>query len=162
DEPLPLADASDLEAAMRAALSERKFADALLALTLLGRDEDADKLGVALRRDERKEFTPAVAAALLFPAFRARDVDTVVACYQQSSPQQAANPVRRDVLWHACWLGLSTNPSEDVLGLLRANLRPDQIGQDAAALARPLASRYGRDTAVGMLTDARPVATTDF
>ena len=103
-----------------------------------------------------------MAAAVLLPALRARDADTVVACYQQFSPTQAADPVRRDALWHACWLSLSTDPGEAMLTVLRSNLRADQIGKDAAALARPLASRFGRDAAIGMLNEARPKATTDY
>ena len=131
-------------------------------IQVLGRDQDAAMLGAALHRDEPRQFTPAVAAAALLPAFRSRDVDTVIACYQQFSAEQAADPVRRDALWHACWLGLTTDPTDEMLSLLRENLRPDQIGEDAAALARPLASRLGRDTATRLLNESLPRATTDY
>ena len=103
DQALPLMDAADVQAAMREAVGARRFEEAIVALTLLGRDADAAKLGAALHRDEPKEFTAAIAAAVLLPALRARDADLVIACYQQFSPTQAADPVRRDALWHACW-----------------------------------------------------------
>jgi hypothetical protein len=159
---LPIAETLSVEDQMRQALAAKKFEDAVVALTVLGRDGDAAKLGAALHRDEPKEFTPAVAAAVLMPALRARDAGTVLACYQQFSTEQAADPVRRDALWHACEMSLAGEPSEAMLSVLRVNLRPDQIGEDAARLARPFAQRFGRDAAIGMLEDSRPKATTDY
>ena len=47
-----------------------RFEDAIVALTLLGRDGDAAKLGAALAQDEPAAFTAKVAAATLLPALR--------------------------------------------------------------------------------------------
>jgi hypothetical protein len=157
-----MADAVSVEEQMRRALSERKFEEAIVALTLLGRDADAAKVAAALGRDEPKALTGAVAAAALLPALRARDAGTVLACYRQFTPQQAADPVRRDALWHGCEMELSGDPGDAVLTVLRENLRPDQIGEDAARLSRPFASKFGRDAAVAMLEEARPKSTTDY
>ncbi len=162
EEKVPLPSATDLDAAMRDAVASHQFEDAIVALTLLGRDADAAKLAAALHRDQPAAFTPAIAAAALLPAFRARDVDLVLACYAQFSAKDAADPARRDVLWHACWLSVTTDPSEAMLQTLRTNLRPDQIGEDAAILARPMASKFGVAAALAMLNEALPRATTDY
>ena len=117
---------------------------------------------VALCRDDPKAFSPAVAAVSVLPLYRAKDVQTLLKAYGVMSREQAADPVRRDALWHGCYEALSGSNSESILNVLRFNLRPDQIGRDAADLARPMASAFSRDAAISLLKDAREHATSDF
>lgn len=160
--PLPLGGATDVDEEMRAAMTAGDFAGAIARLVMLGRDADAARLAAALRRDQRTAFTSAVAAAALPAALRAKDPDLAVACFEQFSAAEAADPWRRDVLWHACRTRLNSDPSEAMLAVLRTNLRVDQVGQDAADLARPVASKLGRDAALTMLADAAPRCTTGY
>lgn len=160
-QPFPLQGAQDLQDLLADAIKAKDFAAAIDTLTLLGRDKDAARLAAALLADDPRAFTPKVAAAAILPLARAHDTQTLVKAYAHLTADLAADGARRDALWHACAPSLSGTPSEAVLEALRANLRPDQIGRDAAELARPVAHRYGIDVAAAMLVDARARATTD-
>jgi hypothetical protein len=147
---------------VREAVTARRFDEAIVSLTLLGRDADAAKLAGALSRDDLKAFTPKVAEVSVMPLYRAKDVPTLLKAYATMTREQGADPVRRDALWHACYEGLSGSDALSILNILRFNLRPDQIGRDAADLARPMASAFSRDAAISMLKEARALATSDF
>jgi hypothetical protein len=162
ERPLPLQGAHDLTDLLREAVSQRRYEDAIATLTMLGRDGDAAKLAAALQRDDVKAFTPTVAAVSVLPLYRSKDVQTLLKAFGVMDRELAADPVRRDALWHACYEGLSGSNAEAILNVLRFNLRPDQVGRDAADLARPMASSFSRDAAITLLKEARTRATSDW
>jgi hypothetical protein len=159
---LPLEGAKNYTDLLSEALAAKDFAKAISCLTILGRDQDASKLAAAIAKDDPKAFTPMVAAAAVLPAYRAHDSATLVKAYANLPAGPDADPVRRDALWHGCAGELSGPNGERIVGLLRANLRPDQIGSDAADLARTVARFYGRETAISMLSDAKGRSRTDY
>jgi len=155
---LPLEGATDLDELLRAAASERRYEDAIAVMTLLGRDADAAKLAAALIRDDPAAFSAKVAMVSVMPLYRAGDAASIVKAFGMFARDQADGPLK-DALWQACYT--ASPRDEAMLGVLRANLRPDQAGRDAAELARPIAQLYGRETAAAMLTEARKASMTD-
>lgn len=158
---LPLEALVDLEQQMRDAAGERRFADAVHALVLLGRDEDAARLALGVLREQPGNFAPDLARAAVLPVFRAGGPDragSLVRIYQHLPADAAADPVLRDALWLACLPGLAAARDETMISTLRTNLRPGQVGRDAAALAPALSALFGRDVAASMLNDARRAA----
>lgn len=161
---LPLAGATDVQEEMRRATTEGRFEEAVSLLTVLGRDKDAARLAAALLRDDPAKFAPAVAAASILPLLRAHDAATLVRAYGMLPADLASDPVRRDALWHACYTLMGSSLDEASLAVLMTNLRPDQVGRDAAELARSVVRLHGaggRDAAAGMLAEARRASTTD-
>jgi hypothetical protein len=156
---LPLEAARDLSELLSEAMGARDFERAINLLAVLGRDQDAARVAAAVARDEPKAFTAPIAAAAVLPCFRAHDRATLVTAYLQLPADLAADGARRDALWHACGPGVA---EERVVNLLRANLRPDQMGRDAADLAKQVAHFYGIGVAAAMLNDARDHSTTDY
>jgi hypothetical protein len=61
----------------------------------------------------------------------------------------------RDALWLACLPGLWSQRDDAMLDTLYNNLRPDQPGQDAAALAPAIGAARGRAAAEALLSRAR-------
>jgi hypothetical protein len=161
EEPLPLKNAVNVEDSLREALAARNFRDAIVALTILGRDADAARLAAALWRDEAALFTVDVARAAVLPAMRAGDMQTIVKAFGLFTKDEA-DPVRRDALWQIGYDAIIGTPDSPTLTALRSNMRPDQVGRDAADLARPVASAFGRDAAVSMLTGAKPLCQTQW
>lgn len=166
---LPLQGAVDLEETLRGLQAKLKsgaapedYVQTIVTLTLLGRDEVAAKLAAAVLRENPHVFTAAVAAASILPLHRAHDKETLVRAYAVLPANLASDGPRRDALWHACYTSMGGTRDEVLLGLLRTNLRLDQIGRDAAELSRALAQVAGRDTAVNLLTDAKGRCTTDY
>jgi hypothetical protein len=158
DKELPLAGAADVADDLAAALQSKDYAAALRTLTILGRDEDAARLARGLMKDDPKAFTSAVAAASVLPIFRAAAparARTLVEVFDHLSRDDAAQPGLRDALWLACGPGLAGNRDERTLSTLSMNLRPEQIGADAAALAPALRSLHGQAMAHNFLQDAR-------
>lgn len=160
--PFPLQGAIDLEQAVRDAVTARDFPAALHALTILGRDEDAARLAIALMRDDPRAFTAPAAAAAIMPLHRTRRPRELLDAYLQLPGPIAADPVLRDALWHAAYPLLPDGLDDRWLAALRTNLREDQVGRDAADIAQATARVFGRDVALGMLDDAKARSTTDF
>jgi hypothetical protein len=160
--PLPLDGATALDEQLRTQLDAKDFAGALRTLTILGRDKDAARLALAILTDDPKSFTPRVATESILPLTRAHDTAGLIKAYAQLTPNLAAEPVLRDALWHACDSELGSTPNEAMVNLLRANLRSDQIGRDAAELSRPLAKFYGPNVGLAMLNDAKTKCQTDY
>ncbi len=159
--PLPLPGARNVEDELREALEREEFAGALAALSLLGRDSDAARLVRALLQERPAAVTPEVAAGAVLPVFRAGDgagapdTATLVALYSALPVDAASAPLLRDALWLAAGPGLRTLDDERLIGLLRTNLRADQPGRDAAAIARAVLGVQGREPAMTMLAAAR-------
>lgn len=155
DIDLPLENASGFDEALRASLEARQYSDAITALVLLGRDEHAARLAAALLIEEPAAITASVADAALMPVFRRGDLATFVELYKRLAPEHAASGWRRDALWHMAHPQLVGTRTPELLEILGANLRPDQIGRDASELAMPMSRLLGAGEAVAMLERAR-------
>lgn len=140
--PLGPADGSEgrpgpvsLQTSLAAALKERRFADAVRDLAMMGRDADAVRLVRALIAENEDLVTPDTARAAIESAYLAGAFDLVprlfpLAISGTAGEGQVAGGLR-DILWHTLWPTLSTLRSEEV-DALRLALRPDQIARDAA------------------------------
>ena len=88
------------------------------------------------------------------PLFRSGDNRGVLAAFEKLDAARAKDPVLRDALWLATY-PLLEQPSDELLRVLRANLRPEQIGRDATELATAWASKNGRPQAEALLRQIR-------
>jgi hypothetical protein len=158
---LPLAGASDLDHLLRQHLEEKRFAEAIVTLSLLGRDQQVVRLVGALLAERAEALTLQAADAALMPVFRAGDLDMLVAVYGRLSLAHASSGWRRDALWHKAHPRLGSTRSQTLVKLLADNLRPDQIGRDAAEIASPYSRHVGASAALGMLGAARGRAHSD-
>lgn len=164
---LPLAGARDVDETARKALEAGDFAATLRDLVLAGKDGEAARLASALLRDRPEAVSAAIAREAVMPLFRARDATALVRAFEAMGlpPDRDRNIAHeptgdglraylRDALWHACEEAIVAGPAADVLGVLRAHLRDDQPGHDAARIAPAVARRYGREAAQAMLAEA--------
>lgn len=133
------------------AVKERRFADAIAALTLVGRDGDAKNLAAALWKDDPKVFTAEVARAAIMPMFRGGLNREVVAVFAKLSEKDKEDGTLRDALWLAAY-PLMTGGIEDAgLETLRDNIRVEQIERDAGELGAAWAKKKSRGEAREML-----------
>lgn len=151
----PLDGTQDAADAVSDAVKEKRWTDALAALVIVGRDDDAAKLAAALLNDDPKSVTPEVSRAAIMPLFRTGRIDQLVECFAYLGAGDDTDPWLRDALWLVGAPRLAGTPDQKLLGALRTHLRRDQPGQDASTLAPFVASLYGRDSAASMLREAR-------
>ncbi|MCA9288452.1 MAG: hypothetical protein KDA05_07700 [Phycisphaerales bacterium] len=157
EEALPLEGAVEVEQEARDALRERRYLDAIVALTLMGRDEAAARLGASLVASSPEAATPDVLHAALFPMYRAaRDAD-LQAAYSMLDDTRAADPQNRDLLWFSA----RRTPPETgrALALLRPNIRPEMETSDTIEVANHAAMGGRKDSAILMLTQYRATLT---
>ncbi|MCC6660749.1 MAG: hypothetical protein IT437_07675 [Phycisphaerales bacterium] len=155
---LPLVGVTDAADGLALLLQAKEYARALRLLVLLGRDGDAARLARGLLDSDAKAVTSEIAAESVLPVFRAAAVNrgaTIAVLFGRMNPIDAARPGLRDALWLACLPGLGATRDEAVLNALSDNLRPDQPGRDAAALAVALGAVHGRPAAEALLARAR-------
>ncbi|MEZ6234422.1 MAG: hypothetical protein R3B68_09550 [Phycisphaerales bacterium] len=153
EDALPLDGAIEVEQEARDALRERRDRDAIVALTLMGRDDAAARLAASLVASSPEAATPEVLHAALFPLFRAgRDAD-LQAAYALLDDARAADPQNRDLLWFST----RRTPPETgrALALLRPNVRPEMEASDMIEVARHAAAGGRKDSAIQMLTQYR-------
>lgn len=137
------------------ALAARDFQRALEDLTLLGRDDDAGKLAVAILADASTTLAPGAAGAAITALQRTNRPRDLVRAYALLTKDRASDPILRDALWQAAYPEIHEGSDEALVKVLAANLRDDQAGQDASVLAPAMARAMGRDAALEMLRDAR-------
>jgi hypothetical protein len=152
DEPV-LANTEDVTANLRVHLTSGQFTDAMRALVLAGRDEQAAALARSVLKERPTAFTPTFASYAIGAAFRTNDNRAVVRYFGQLG-ELSKDPVMRDMLWLASYPLLDA-PDQDLLVLLRNNLRTDQMGRDATTLAAAWARRHGRAEADQLLQAIR-------
>jgi len=148
-----LAGATVVGANLRKDLADRKYAETLEALVLTGRDADASRLAAAVLADDPKGFTPAVARAAVPALARAGENRLVVDAFARLGPH-AGEPLLLDALWLSAFPLLERGEAA-VLPVLRANLRKEQPGHDAAVLAAGWAKAHDRGSAEAMLREVR-------
>ena len=152
DEPV-LEDTEEITANLRAQLTTGQFTDAVRSLVMAGRDEQAAALAQSLLKERPDAFSPMFAAYAMGAAIRTGDNRAVVRYYQKLG-DLSKDPVLLDVLWLASYPLMET-ADQELLVLLRNNLRPDQPGPDATRLAAAWARRHGRQGAEQLLDAIR-------
>lgn len=123
----PLTPLADL---MRQALKAGDLAGATRMLAMMGRDQDACDLFVAAAEAPDK-VTPALCAAVISSCAHVGNSAAVVRAFDGLSPDAKKNGGFRDLLWFAA-ADPAVRPDSVLLGLLKANIRPEQQARDAA------------------------------
>lgn len=96
DDATGLKDCKAVDATLRDDLTAGKYADALSALVLVGRDADAAKLAAKLRQDKPTEFKGAAAAAAVLPLFRTGQNREVLLAFALADDRDRRNDIIRD------------------------------------------------------------------
>lgn len=140
------------------AVKEKKFAEAIAALALVGRDGDAKDLAAALLKEDPKSFTPEVARAAILPMFRGGLNREVIAAFAKLSAKDKEDGTLRDALWLAAFPLLPSGVDDSGLGTLRDAIRVEQVERDASELAAAWAKKKSRGEALEMLQRLRDAA----
>lgn len=151
----PLKNVAD---AIAPAVKERRFAEAIAALTLAGRDGDAKDLAAALLKEDPKSFTPEVARVAIMPLFRGGLHHDVIAAFARLGDQDKADGTLRDALWLAAYPLLTGGIEESELETLHDNLRTEQVERDASELGVAWARKTSRGAAREMLQRLKDAA----
>lgn len=150
---LTLGGGIDVGEGIGALLREKKFAEAMRDLALVGRDRDAARLIVALAKDDAKALTPEVALAGIRSAFNLGEYPAFFAAARAALPAlgDAARVERerlwevRDMVWHV--LGTAIDRASAIEAeLLAACLRPESLVRDTGEAMRA-ARASGSDAA---------------
>jgi hypothetical protein len=163
DRPLPLAGAVDIEATLADDLKQRRLAEALRTLSLLGRDADAARLLNAIAADQPDALTPDVAMAGALCLYRAPGAEDgalrlglLVRLLSTVTDRMNGAPELRDVAWHAAF-PMRRTLDPQTISLLKACVRQDQFGPDVTELAASIerADPRGREAADEFLVALR-------
>ncbi len=146
DEPLTLEGAVSLEDEMRSSLQNRKIAQGIGALVMLGRDKDAVRIARAALDPQAATTKVDVARVALAAAFREREVELFLDLYRALTPADQRVSVHADMLWRTA-RPLIPSADESLITLLRETVRMNSIADDASALGSSIARLYGRDAA---------------
>lgn len=151
----------DPAAGLRQAMLDARWADALDALRVTGRDGDGVKLvqGILARSGAQVAADTVAVAPLdaratriaLSMLFRTGDARGVVALARRASPEALADPVARDVVWLASLPLISAGGDPALLALLREIPREDQLVRDIGAVAAAEMRRADFASALAML-----------
>ncbi len=133
---LPLEDAAPVEESMKQAAGAKRYAEAVSALALLGRDVEGARLFAAVVREEPEALDADLARAALFPLFRTGMDDEFVRAYGALSPEMAGEGAAVDALWHVGRRVAREGGDyrEAALTLMTAHMREDQREEDAREL----------------------------
>ncbi|MGD9790092.1 MAG: hypothetical protein AB7Q00_02475 [Phycisphaerales bacterium] len=154
--PIALAGGTPLEEMLQIRVERREFFHVLRILTVMGRDADVQRLVASMIANKPEELTEDVAAEAVMPVFRAGDLKTLTGVYAKLKPNDAADGMHRDALWLKSFRADDARrPEDELLRLLRDNIRPEQAERDAAELASMWRSAHGKDDAVQMLQGVR-------
>lgn len=136
DDPLPLDGAASVEEDMKSAATDGRYAEAVRALVVLGRDTDAARLVAALLRDKPEALDAPLAREALFALFATGMDSEFLRAYAALTPEDAADGAAVDALWI---VGRRVSREggalrEAALTLMTAHAREDQKESDAAEL----------------------------
>ncbi|MBX3358393.1 MAG: hypothetical protein KF745_08190 [Phycisphaeraceae bacterium] len=136
---VPLEGAANVQDQVAPAIKSRKFADAMTALSLAGRGDDAARLLVSLLSDDASAVDVDVALAGIVPAYLAgRFNETLQAARIIADAGRLDQvPLVRDIVWQTLAPTMSTLRTSEV-ELIKLSLRPEQIARDAAEAARAI------------------------
>lgn len=156
---LPLAGVNDLAEGLKDAIGERDFASSLRLMTLLARDEDAERLLAAIVASPDASLSPEAAAYAITPAFRSGDLELLIRVQQSMAGEDAKSPRALDPLWNLTRQrlnGLEKDSRDRALDALRVAVREEQLGPDGVELARWLRSYRGRADAEAFAATIEP------
>ncbi|MEZ6242423.1 MAG: hypothetical protein R3B57_05210 [Phycisphaerales bacterium] len=161
DQPLPLGGATDVADSQRESLATGKIEDAVRALALLGRDEEAaDLVTPLLARERADELTPALTAAAIPSLFRVgRAHDCLVAA---SANIEAVTQERMlmDMVWTAGRSQLLKRGDESALAIavMRRLIRGTQVLADALELGDAIKLADGPEPAAAFVDEVAALA----
>jgi hypothetical protein len=146
---------TSVDAGLRGLLTGGEFERAFVAMALCGRDADIARLAAALLDDRERAATVDSRAALaaVYPAFRAGRGELIVPLMARMNPPEQA--AARDALWLWAYPRLGDPQDVAMLDMLRQNVRPEQIEQDARVLAAAWSTRFGSAAVAGLFEQLR-------
>lgn len=152
ESPVGLDGTRDVTDEMKAALREKKLAEGVAMLVMLGRDADAVKVARASAADAAldERDRAAIAATALTAAYREKERELFLQLFEQLPAEAQREPMTADLLWLIAREDLDTTRDERLLGRLRATIRQPSVLEDAAALAPALKRVFGVEAARSM------------
>ena len=142
-------------------LKSLRFADALLTLRLLGKDQNAASLLAAIIKDQPDALTPEVALAGLSAAFTEAQPEVFARVYAAALPRIADDPALaacKDMIWHAVF-GRATALTQLEADLLAQSMRAGSLARDAAEAARAMSRARGPEAARSVIARAKAMTT---
>jgi hypothetical protein len=154
DDPLPLKDATAIDANLRDALVGKRYAEGFRILALQGRDRDLAKFFVAAESKEPATIDADAAKWAVLALARSGDAAGVVDAFAKLRKEDAQIGILRDALWLLSYPKLA-KPSDAMLQQLRLNLRTESLGTDAAQLATAIERTKGIEASSAFLNELR-------
>lgn len=148
--PADFPDAIDLSARVKDVV-KTNLAEAMELLVLLGRDGDAARLLTALTKTPDKLTPETVLAAGLALARTGRGEDLLAAVTVLKPEQFDKLPELRDAVWLTATPRLKSTKDQQLLAVLRDNVRPEQIARDMTELAEAWKRVFSGQSAAAML-----------
>lgn len=139
---LPLSGAQDVGESVAGLLKDKKYVEAIRALSIVGRDRDAARLLWTLLKDGSAKNGRELALSGIGAAYAAGDMETLLAAAKVilpetptrvDGPEAAAVAEVRDMVWHVVWANRATLGAEGARLLYRA-MRPENLVADAKDL----------------------------
>jgi hypothetical protein len=133
-ESLPLTDSKPINADLRETLKKFDFVEGIRVLSLMGQDEQIDKLITTMLENEPARVTPAVAREAILPLFRSGRTRAVLALFTRLDAPARREREVLDALWLAAYPLIKIKDPE-AMELLSRHMRQDQLDKDQALLA---------------------------
>lgn len=161
--PLALAGATDLSTEFPDHVKAQRFAQALDTAAMLGRDDVAARLARAALSENPQKIDNQTAMRAVLIAYRAGDLETVMAAAQKLDPaaEGGPNPTVTDAIWHAVWPQLGTIKA-DQAQLLAKNVRAYSYTWDTTIAATALKRAVGVEAARAFFDQQLSKAPNDF
>jgi len=152
-DPLTITGSTLVEDEMRTAAGERRFADAIRALVVLGRDGDASRLARGVLQSRPESFGSSEAEVSVLALFRDGQYKAVFDAFAKlDRDARRRNVTLGDALWHSARALRPTDIDEEMIDLLAANLRRGQITYDALEIGKIIKVKAGSVEAGRYLT----------
>lgn len=139
---------------LASAVAERRLAEAVRTLVLLGRDADAVELARAVRADAPASFDAELAEAVALAAFREANTELLTEAVRALGPARAEVSGAADALWLHAQPMLRGQITQDLADVLLLNLRDGTVVRDAMQLADAEARSRGASAANRVLDQA--------
>ncbi|MEM0983992.1 MAG: hypothetical protein AAGI17_08590 [Planctomycetota bacterium] len=155
---IPLEGTSKVSDEFAAALRERRYAEGVRGLALLGRDADIVRLVRALLDQNPRAITGDVARSAILPAYHEGAWDLFIALYELLDNDSKSSILIADALWHA---SRAVDLNEDPIrweSALRRGLRQGQEPYDAMEAAERAGRRGDGPEAAAWLDSRRDLA----
>lgn len=161
--PIALTGTTDLAAEFPDHVKAQRFAQALDTAAMLGRDDVAARLARAALNDSPQKFDHETAMRAVLIAYRAGDLETVMAAAQKLDPdaKDGLNPTVADAIWHAVWPQLGTIKAAQAQ-LLAKTVRPYSYTWDTTIAATALKRAVGVEAARAFFDQQLSKAPSDF